>query len=460
MTVVSRKNRWLKKIETSVVKPILVLLLALVCHSAQAEYKIRLSKVAESMDGHSTTRTTVRRVFHHDGYWYVFCGDVRNKVYVNFFVTSTDGINWSGRKVGSGGGVAGGQYGAANLPETAIVYGDQIYGCYSEKGSTCIRSGTLADGDITWRHGHSIAPGYVDENTREFYHYYPDIMVEEDGRLSMSVRHYHKSGATPRLDPAFVLSPNPNDIANWQAPRDLIAFEPPERHDAHENIPLPGGKRVVIVRSCCGETDEELYKPGCPGSFYASHYDGADWLKPVDLGDSDGINGSDKRLSAMLDPGTGIVHLAYIEDSGTHWKNELRYRTSPPPYGVDDWSAPATIATNVFTVMLGMDTSSVPARIAAVYGDQLHEGGEVVPPWGSRWHTGKLYLKWFDGTDWESGKQLISEPNDEYAWFPSIQEDVSGTFGVLYMKGGFKDFSKTPKELMFALIEPDGQSRK
>ena len=205
-------------------------------------------------------------------------------------------------------------------------------------------------------------------------------------------------------------------------------------------------------------TDKELYKPGRPGNFYAVHYDGADWLEPVDLGDSDGISGSDKRLSAMLDPGTGIVHLAYIKDSGTHWKNELRYRTLSPPHGVDDWSAPRTITTNVFTVMLGMDTSSVPARIAAVYGDQLHEGGEVVPPWGSRWHTGRLYLKWFDGTDWESGRQLISRPNDEYAWFPSIQQDVSGTFGVLYMKGGFEDFRNTPKELLFALVKPKGES--
>ena len=183
------------------------------------------------------------------------------------------------------------------------------------------------------------------------------------------------------------------------------------------------------------------------------HYDGANWLAPVDLGNSDGINGSDKRLCAMLDPGSGIVHLAYIEDSGTLRNNELRYRTLSPPYGLDDWSEPMTLATNVFTVTLGMDTSSVPARIAAVYGDQLHEGGEVEPIWGSRWHTGKLYLKWFDGTTWESGRQLISKPNEEYAWFPSIQQDVSGTFGVLYMKGGFKDFRNTPKELMFALVK-------
>lgn len=458
MTVATKTARWLKTIEASAVNPILVALLLLIVHDAQAECTVTLSKIAESLDGHSTTRTTVRRVFHHAGYWYVFCGDVRDKVYQNFFVSSTDGINWSKRKVGSGGGVAGGQYGAPNLPETAVVYGDRIYGCYTEAGEYSIRSGTLAGGEITWTHGHQIAPAYVDKTTRDFYFYYPDIMIEEDGLISISLRHSHKTGATQRLDPALVISTNPNDISSWQAPRDLIAFNPPERHDAHENIPLPGGRRVVIVRSFWGETDEERYTPGSPGSFYACHHDGANWLEPVDLGDSDGINGSDKRLAAMLDPGTGIVHLAYIEDSGTHWKNELRYRTLSPPYRADDWSSPTTIATNVFTVTLGMDTSSVPARIAAVYGDQLHEGGEVVPPWGSRWHTGRLYLKWFDGTDWESGRQLISKQNNEYAWFPSIQEEVSGVFGVLYMTGGFKDFRNTPKQLMFALVKSDDNS--
>ena len=454
MTATAERSRWLKAISASAIKPILVLLCVLIGHEARAECTVTLSKIAESLDGHSTTRTTVRRVFHHDGYWYVFCGDVRNKVYYNFFVTSTDGIHWSERKVGTGGGVTGSEYGTVNLPETAIVYGDRIYGCYSENGKLRIRSGTLAGGDITWTNGHDIAPAYVDKTTRNFYHYYPDIMIEENGFISISLRHCHNWEATQKMDPAFVISTRANDITSWQAPQDLITFESPERSDAHENIPLPGGKRVVIVRSQKGVTDKELYKPGWPGNFYAFHYDGAEWLKPVDLGNSDGINGSDKRLSAMLDPGTGIVHLAYIEDSGTHWKNELRYRTLSPPYGIDDWSVPKTIATNVFAVTLGMDTSSVPARIAAVYGDQLHEGGEESPVWGSRWHTGKLYLKWFDGTDWESGRQLISEQDTEYAWFPSIQQDVSGTFGVLYMTGGFTDFRNTPKKLIFALIEP------
>ena len=217
MTAGAKKTRRLKTIGASLIKPMLVLLLILGGRDAQAECTVTLSKIAESLDGHSTTRTTVRRVFHHDGYWYVFCGDVRDKVYVNFFVTSTDGVNWSGRKVGSGGGLAGGQYGAPNLPETAIVYGDQIYGCYTEAGEYSIRSGTLAGGDITWTPGHPIAPAHVDETTRDFYFYYPDIMIEQDGLISISLRHAHKTGTTQRLDPAFVISTKPGDISKLAA---------------------------------------------------------------------------------------------------------------------------------------------------------------------------------------------------------------------------------------------------
>jgi len=60
-------------------------------------------------------------------------------------------------------------------------------------------------------------------------------------------------------------------------------------------------------------------------------------------------------------------------------------------------------------------------------------------------------MKWFDGKSWQSGRQLISEPGDERAWYPSVSQDVSGTFGVLYTKGqpNGKIF-----ELRFALIEP------
>jgi hypothetical protein len=138
MEAVMNRDRWLKRGNSFVIKVMLVLLLVLAGHDATADHTIKLSKVGDSLDGHSTTRTTVRRVFHHDGHWYVFCGDVHNGVYHNFFVSSTDGIHWSDRKVGSGGAIAGNEIGAPNLPETAILYRDQIYGCYSEQGEFAI----------------------------------------------------------------------------------------------------------------------------------------------------------------------------------------------------------------------------------------------------------------------------------------------------------------------------------
>ena len=72
---------------------------------------------------------------------------------------------------------------------------------------------------------------------------------------------------------------------------------------------LPGGSRTVIAGGHRRVTDEEPYQPGWPGSYYAFHHDGAHWLEPINLGDSDGINGSEKHPSFMTDPGTGVVHL-------------------------------------------------------------------------------------------------------------------------------------------------------
>lgn len=383
MTVAAKRYGWQETIDVSVIMPILVLLLALPGQGARAEPTIKLSRVGESLDGHGTTRTTVRRVFHHDGYWYVFCGDVRDRVYHSFFVTGTDGINWSQRKIGSGGDLAGGQYGAPDLPETAIVYGDRVYGCYSEKGELCIRSGTLARGDIHWSGGQSIVPGPGDKTTRDFYFYYPDIMIEGDGSLSISLRHHHMSGTTHRLDPALVISANPGDITKWRAPRDLITFALPEKADAHENIPLCGGRRVVIVRSHRGVTDEELYKPGCPGGFYAVHYDGTTWLEPVD---------SAKLQSAMQymedaldDPKTpdakedGIQFACVIRNGRMIWPNA----TTPAGHGSDlqtpcqIYSVTKTFGTGVLGLLLdqGLAKLDTPAN-AIVDVDLTREDGQ------------------------------------------------------------------------------------
>jgi hypothetical protein len=426
---------------------VLSLLTCAVSNTFGITYNVTHSKIDDTEDSHGTTRTTVRHVFYREGQWYVFCGDHRNDTYYAFFVTSTDGINWSQRKVGKGGQIRADRYGSPDYQEYSLVIGNKVYCTANDSGTNnlVIRSGRIAKGDIIWSAPSIAAKGT--SSPRESYGYYPDVMIEADGYLSFTCRHYYvDESSKPHIDPAFVITTNPGDITDWQAPVDLTTLPEPQMIDGHENIPLPEGRRVLIYR-----THNRVYKAGMPGNFYSFHWDGTEWSKPVDLGNSDGINGSDKRFCAMLDPGTGIVHLTYIEDSGMLWNNELRYRTLSPPYEVPDWSPPAIIAKNVFTTTLGMDASSIPARIVVIYGEQKYT---PAGQWGGRLHTGQLYMKWFDGESWQLGRQLISEPGDGYAWYPSVSQDVSGTFGVLYTKGQPNGESF---ELRFVLVEPDSK---
>ena len=51
------------------------------------------------------------------------------------FVTSQDGVNWSGRKVGKGGGVTSDQYGSPDYHESPIVIGNKVYSTASDNGT-------------------------------------------------------------------------------------------------------------------------------------------------------------------------------------------------------------------------------------------------------------------------------------------------------------------------------------
>ena len=92
---------------------------------------------------------------------------------------------------------------------------------------------------------------------------------------------------------------------------------------------------------------------------------------------------------------------------------------------------------------MGIDTSISPSRIALVYGKQLATDG-------GRFHTGDLYLKWFDGQNWESNGLLISESGTTYNWYPNMIRDVSGDIGVMYLKGHWDAGSL---DIMFSLIQ-------
>ena len=161
----------------------LLLLLFIAGNAGGVTYNVTHSKIDDTADSHGTTRTTVRHVFRCDGLWYVFCGDHRGKTYYSFFVTSPDGVNWSGRKAGNGGGVTSGLYGSPDYYESPLVIDNRVYSTWQDSSTNhlMIRCGTIAEGTITWSPVSIVVQG--NRSPRESYGYYPDLMIEADGRF-------------------------------------------------------------------------------------------------------------------------------------------------------------------------------------------------------------------------------------------------------------------------------------
>ena len=144
-------------------------------------------------------------------------------------------------------------------------------------------------------------------------------------------------------------------------------------------------------------------------------------------------------MSAVFEPARRAIHLVMVNGSF-----ELVYRTCGEPYGPSDWSAPLILSVDtIFTAVLGIDRTVIPARLALVYGVERNSDG-------GRLHNGELYLKWFDGSAWEAGSLLVSEPGTTNNWYPNLLEDASGEIGLLYYKA---PVGSAAGDAMFALIE-------
>jgi len=377
---------------------------------------------------HSTARGTIDLVHRFEGVWFVFHGESRNPCCAyNGFQTSLDGVTWSGLKTGLN--ADSDELNRSYLIEDKII--TRLYKNPTNDG-LYISEGIINGNDIIWDAPHFIITGS--------YYYYNDVKRDFSGRLHFSGRHY--DGSFTNI--FWMRAKNPYDNSAWESPVILLSGNTvTPRVDGHENIQLGGNEVYVIIRTATNNINPSL-KPSNLGSFYGMHYNGKDWeTVPTELGISDGIAGSDKRLSAIFDPNTDTIHLVYIDDN-----DNLYHKTLKTPYNSDDWTSSQLIVNNAFCCILGIDTTVSPSRIALVYGDQL-----VTDPSDGRNCTGALYLKWFDGRSWEIENLLISEPGETYNWYPNMIRDVSGDIGVMYQKG---DWTKSSQEIMFSLIiQPD-----
>lgn len=387
--------------------------------------------------GHCTTRGTIDLVYRLQGTWFVFHG-ASTGYGGNGFQTSSDGITWSSLK-------AGVNSSTEELARSYLIEGNKITKMYpididSDPNITnqelYICEGTISGTDIIWDTPQLVIPANPLGGHNE-WNYYNDLKRDSSGRIHFTGRHIDENNEIYEI--YWMRALNPYDISAWESPFTVVSGSPTTNGvDGHENVQLEGDEVYVIAR-----TNSNIYVPGKPAKFYGRHFDGTNWETALtELGISDGIGGSDRRLCALLDPNESKIHLVYIDND-----RNLYHRTLSKPYNSADWTAPVLVATNTFTCTMGIDTTVSPSRIALVYGNQRASNG-------GRWHTGELYLKWFDGQNWESNSLLISESGTIYNWFPNMIRDVSGEIGVMYLKGHWSAIldENGSLDIMFTLI--------
>ena len=147
-------------------------------------------------------------------------------------------------------------------------------------------------------------------------------------------------------------------------------------------------------------------------------------------------------MSAVWDPQAKVIHLSYFDHGSQLW-----YRTCKSPYSPEDWSDSIKLKLfKVFTNVMSLDTTRMPAHLCLLYGKTLFEHPDP------RWQSGELYMTRFDSQTW-SESVLISEPGTKYNWYPNMNADVSEGIGLLYLKGVPKNqaaIKNTDFDIMFS----------
>ncbi|MDA2925230.1 hypothetical protein MYX65_11380, partial [Acidobacteria bacterium AH-259-L09] len=353
--------------------------------------QVTIVKLDSARGAHVTTRTTIRRVWRHEGVWFVTYG-TGGPQSREVYRTSRDGLSWSQRK---------------QRPDGGLTYFDGGKGyAYRTKG------GPVADNPNIWAFKHWISTARVQgesiqwgdrveffkEPPKQMYFYYVQPRVDSTGRICMTMRHVDRSeGGGVQHPPQSIVwfrSKEPGQISAWDGPVEVIVGETPkEGTDAHQCVPLEDGKSIVIARTAAHHYREN----GPRGGFYARLFNGQTWEKQYKLDTSDGTGGSDRRFSATFDAKAKALHLVY-----TDGEKRLVYRTCKAPYGPSNWSEPVYPVTGkCFTQCIGLDRSASLARPVVVYGIQRRSDG-------GRLHAGELYLIRRNESGWTK-PLLVSE---------------------------------------------------
>jgi hypothetical protein len=384
------------------------------------------SRIDQTLGGwHATTRGTVRLVHVHDGRWLVFRGGP------NAYHVSRDGVTWARTE-------------AEQASRSHYLDGDTIYTQYSIDTDPApdkwdfvhfVATGTIADGAITWDPGVEVPMRLS---------YYPDIQRDGSGRFSMTGRAVMSSdGGEMTGEEMLWIRSQPGDFLKWekevrcfQHTGDPVAGRWKQIGSvAHENLSLVGDRSYLLA----------MMTHKGKGLLLGRQHDGRGFVgEEVVLDERMSTwRGTDKRMSACFDAGSGTIHLVYVTHDGRVW-----YQSCSAPYGAEDWSTPRRIgAENSFTAVLSLDQSTRPARVWVLYGETRH-----LDPEDQRQAWGDLHLISRGEMGW-SDPILVSEPGEHENWYPNMNEDVARGFGILYLAGGQEGPTQGGKrvlDIMFA----------
>jgi len=274
-------------------------------------------------------------------------------------------------------------------------------------------------------------PVLIDPQGTDFY---ISAAVGSDGTFWVQSRHLDRSlpdGEIAR-DTRLTRTVAPEDLSEWTEPVVPIPI-PGKGSIVPLIVPLPDGKAYTF-----GRTYQDLWKKLDPNpaanQLLGGLFDGTRWSEqPSVLAPRmTHIMGDDRRMSAVLDDKTGIVHLLYI-DAGS----VLRHRQLHPPYEEGNWqpllSQPGAEVHPgpVHCAVVGLDPHVTPSRVYLVFGRELRVGDDP------RERTGELRLAAFDGSTWRIEPQPVSEPGADDCWYPNVAAEVTraGQLGLLYLKG-------------------------
>ena len=380
---------------------------------------------------HSTTRGHNRKVIYDavNCYWYVFwlyydkdTPFTRSEGMV--YKSSPDGMNWSDSSR-----VVENHEGGGSSAFDIISDGTDLY--------ALTNTGADASGKIRKYGVRRLVPdstGSLDVHPEKVVydnangdwktvHFYGSLLLDRSGYFWVAAR---VGDADPNTRAEVIRSTTPNDISRW-GPNGCLGVTCNDQwidpYNGRQMLQGTIANRILdLGNHGVGIVTYNKINRGPQSSYarllFVKNTTGAehDWQSPgIELTSHvnqctrpgrgpgcDTSRGDDRRFSAVIDPVTNVIHVAYItrDTSGSENANLKYFTLSPPNYTLADKSSERRlVAGETDGVQLAMDTRTTPTTLYLFYVENRHPDYQV------------KMLRMLDGS-WESESRALPISTD------------------------------------------------